>query len=98
MSVQTRLLDMLAIKHGGETIDRNTADSIVADILDALPLDAAWAEAEAAKDEGAAIELFGPVNGRYAAQLKGDHWLPGRSAGGDSPAAALRALVAKLRG
>lgn len=60
-------------------------------------LDAAWAEARAVAPEGTAIELFGPVGGRYAAQIHGDHWLPGRSAGGDTPAAALRALTAKLR-
>jgi hypothetical protein len=60
-------------------------------------LDAAWAAALEVAPEGAAIELFGPVGGRYAAQIHGDHWLPGRSAGGDTHVAALRELTAKLK-
>jgi hypothetical protein len=70
-------------------------------------LDAAWAEAEAAKPDGrCGIALSGAqeafsIDGRRILPYSARLWMDGRvliSCEADSPAAALRALTVKLRG
>ncbi len=60
-------------------------------------LDAALDDAVAALPPGGAVELLGPLGGRWTAAVRGDPWMPGRSGSGDTPADALHALAAKLR-
>jgi hypothetical protein len=90
--------DRAAGRFPGSTIDDQgweTIRKLLAHIDDSL--DAALADAVTALPPGGAIELLGPLGGKWVAAVRGDHWMPGRSAGGDTPALALRALTAKLR-
>lgn len=82
----------------GERVD--SADALIAELVDALPdsLDAAWAEAEAALPEGSHVDdLHERTPGLWRASAPdGKNWgtFEGYS---DSPAAALHALAEKLR-
>jgi hypothetical protein len=86
-------------EQGGQV---ESVDALIADLYDLAvgSLDAAWAEVEAALPGGAVLRLERSGTGNYvalASDLTG-HWYPHGSAIGDrGPAAALRALAAKLR-